>query len=111
MKVKDPVCGMEIDTASAFTTREHMGQTFYFCSASCAEQFDADPHKYAMSGSATTGFNPSLPLVRIELPIVGLKKNRMVSSLDKALLAVSGVRTAIVNPASGITPKLSRSRY
>ena len=74
MIVKDPVSGMEIDSTSAFTTREHMGHTFYFCSASCAEQFDADPHKYALAGSATTGFNPSLPLVSIELPILGLKK-------------------------------------
>ncbi|MBP1608443.1 MAG: copper-translocating P-type ATPase, partial [Acidobacteria bacterium] len=49
MNIKDPVFGMEIDPATAFTTREHMGQTFYFCSASCAEQFDADPHKYAMA--------------------------------------------------------------
>jgi len=102
MTVKDPVCGMEIDSATAFTTREHMGHTFYFCSASCAGEFDADPHKYAMAGSATTGFNPSLPLARIELPIVGLKKNGLVRSLQNALLAVVGVRTAIINSASSI---------
>ncbi len=41
--VKDPVCGMEIEPPSAFATREHMGQTFYFCSQSCVEKFDADP--------------------------------------------------------------------
>ena len=102
MTVKDPVCGMEIDPATAFTTREHMGQTFYFCSVSCVEQFDADPHKFAMAGSATTGFNPSLPLASIELPILGLKKGSKVSALQYALLAVTGVRTATVNPASGI---------
>jgi Cu+-exporting ATPase len=102
MTVKDPVCGMEIDPTTAFTTREHMGQTFYFCSASCAEQFDADPHKYAMTGSATTGFNPSLPLASIELPILGLKKGSDVSALQNGLGAVSGVRTATVNAASGI---------
>ncbi len=102
MTVKDPVCGMEIDPASAFTTREHMGHTFYFCSASCAEQFDADSHKYALAGSTTTGFNPSLPLASIELPILGLKKGSKVSALQKALLAVAGVRAATVNPASGI---------
>ena len=102
MTVKDPVCGMEIDPKSAFTTREHMGQTFHFCSASCAEKFDADPHKYAMAGSTTTGFNPSLPLASIELPILGLKKGSKVSSMQNALLAVTGVQAAIVNPASGI---------
>jgi Cu+-exporting ATPase len=93
---------MEIDPATAFTTREHMGYKFYFCSATCAEKFDVDPHKYAMSGSATTGYNPTLPLASIELPILGLKQGGKVSSMQKALLAVTGVQTAIVNPASSI---------
>ena len=44
--VKDPVCGMEIDPKTAFATREHEGQTFYFCSQDCADKFDANPHKY-----------------------------------------------------------------
>ena len=46
MKVKDPVCGMEIESEKAFTKREHMGQTLYFCSQDCVNKFDADPHKY-----------------------------------------------------------------
>lgn len=44
--VKDPVCGMTIDPGTAFVTREHEGQTFYFCSQECVNKFDADPHKY-----------------------------------------------------------------
>jgi Cu+-exporting ATPase len=44
--VKDPVCGMMIDPQTAFATREHEGQTFYFCSRDCADKFDTDPHKY-----------------------------------------------------------------
>ena len=44
--VKDPVCGMEIDPKSAFATREHAGQTFYFCSKECVDQFDAHPHQF-----------------------------------------------------------------
>jgi Cu+-exporting ATPase len=67
-----------------------------------AEQFDADPHKFAMAGSATTGFNPALPLARIELPIVGLKKGSEVSTLQKALDSVAGVRSAIVNAVLAI---------
>lgn len=46
MKVKDPVCGMEIDPKDVYATREHAGKTFYFCSKSCVDQFDAHPHKY-----------------------------------------------------------------
>lgn len=44
--VKDPVCGMMIDPEATFSTREHDGQTFAFCSQDCADKFDADPHKY-----------------------------------------------------------------
>ncbi|HEX9090250.1 MAG TPA: HAD-IC family P-type ATPase, partial [Anaerolineales bacterium] len=103
MKVKDPVCGMEIDTNNAYATREHMGQKYYFDSTSCVEKFDADPHKYAMAGSSTTGFNPNLPLERIELPVVGLKNGREVRGLQNALKAINGVKSASVNPSSGVS--------
>ena len=70
MTVHDPVCGMEIEPQGAFAKREHMGQAFYFCSQSCVDQFDKEPHRYVMT-SATTGFNPERTLTRIELPISG----------------------------------------
>jgi YHS domain-containing protein len=44
-KIKDPVCGMEIETAAAVTTT-HEGKTYYFCSDNCRQQFKADPAKY-----------------------------------------------------------------
>ena len=65
--VRDPVCGMEVDPTEAAATRQVEGQAFYFCSDSCAEEFDADPHAYLhrddvpVVGSATTGVNPGLP--------------------------------------------------
>ena len=40
--VRDPVCGMTVDPTKAAATREHDGTTFYFCSAGCAETFDAN---------------------------------------------------------------------
>ena len=99
--VKDPVCGMDIDPQSAFARREHMGQTFYFCSQNCVDQFDADPHKYAMAGSSTTGYNPDLPVARIELPIIGLKTTDRLAALNDALKSVPGVRAAKINVGSG----------
>ncbi len=45
--VRDPVCGMEVDPGKVAAKREHMGQTFYFCSAGCAQTFDTDPHRFA----------------------------------------------------------------
>lgn len=102
MIIKDLVCGMEIDPQTAFATREFKGHTFYICSASCAEQFDGDQNKYALAGSVTTGFNPSLPFARIELPIIGLKNHSTRQALQMALNAVEGVHSAIVNSISSI---------
>ncbi|MCW4031672.1 MAG: YHS domain-containing protein [Candidatus Bathyarchaeota archaeon] len=45
--VKDPVCGMEIETATAYDKIEHAGRTFYFCSKHCKEEFEKNPKKYS----------------------------------------------------------------
>ncbi len=92
----DPVCGMEIDPQSALAKREHMGQTFYFCSQSCVDQFDKDPHRYVMT-SATTGFNPQATLTRIELPVSGLPLKEHSSHLESTLRALDGVDGVNVN--------------
>jgi Cu+-exporting ATPase len=42
----DPVCGMEVNPASAEGFSEYGGQTFYFCSKGCKQKFDADPQRY-----------------------------------------------------------------
>ena len=45
--VKDPVCGMDVDTATAAGRSENQGQTYYFCSSKCKEKFDLKPEQYA----------------------------------------------------------------
>jgi Cu+-exporting ATPase len=42
----DPVCGMEVNPASAEAQSEWGGQTFYFCSEECKRKFDANPQQY-----------------------------------------------------------------
>ncbi len=44
--VKDPVCGMDIEPATAAGTSEYKGQTYYFCSLGCKKAFDKEPEKY-----------------------------------------------------------------
>lgn len=100
MTVKDPICGMEIDSKTAFATREHMGKTFYFCSKNCADQFDTAPHRY-MTTSATTGFNPDRPFSSIELPIADLPFYRPAASLQAALQMLDGVSQVTTNSAAG----------
>ncbi|KKL46481.1 hypothetical protein LCGC14_2345140 [marine sediment metagenome] len=49
----DPVCGMEVDPATAAASQEHDGRRYYFCSAGCAEKFQADPSEYvAQTGTS-----------------------------------------------------------
>ncbi|MGH7071377.1 MAG: YHS domain-containing protein, partial [Acetobacteraceae bacterium] len=43
---RDPVCGMNVDPATAKHRADHAGQTYVFCSAGCRAKFLADPKKY-----------------------------------------------------------------
>jgi Cu2+-exporting ATPase len=45
--VKDPVCGMELEPEMAYSKMEYTGNTFYFCSKQCEEEFKKKPEKYA----------------------------------------------------------------
>jgi Cu+-exporting ATPase len=44
--VKDPVCGMDIELATAARQTEHDGQTYHFCGSMCKEKFDHNPAQY-----------------------------------------------------------------
>jgi Cu+-exporting ATPase len=47
VRVKDPVCGMMVDPATARGgSVEHAGKPYYFCNPRCAERFRSDPEKY-----------------------------------------------------------------
>ncbi len=96
--IKDPVCGMEIEPQSAFATRQHKGQTLYFCSENCVKKFDAAPEQYAPAvPSATTGIaHDAIGPVRIALPISGLKRSGG-PALEKVIKAVPGVSQTTVN--------------
>ena len=39
----DPVCGMSVDSESAAAESSYAGNTYYFCSESCRQRFDANP--------------------------------------------------------------------
>lgn len=50
----DPVCGMEVDEATAQWTSEYKGETYYFCAPGCKTTFDNDPEAY-LSGEGDGG--------------------------------------------------------
>jgi YHS domain-containing protein len=45
-KVKDPVCGMTLDSETALARTTFEGRTYEFCSTACRDQFLASPERY-----------------------------------------------------------------
>jgi Cu+-exporting ATPase len=42
----DPVCGMDVEPATAEHHATHAGVEYYFCSAGCQSKFESDPARY-----------------------------------------------------------------
>ena len=42
----DPICKMDVDTASAELCSDYNGKRYYFCAPYCKTTFDAEPSKY-----------------------------------------------------------------
>jgi len=67
---KDPVCGMNVDPATARYRTEYSGKQFFFCSAGCLAKFKAAPEKTLASppkpmGSGLVPLGVSAPPVKI----------------------------------------------
>jgi YHS domain-containing protein len=54
---RDPVCGMNVEIASAQNTTEYHGETYYFCSRGCMLDFQDDPEKYLDPSYGPTGMD------------------------------------------------------
>jgi Cu+-exporting ATPase len=49
---RDPVCGMNVNPATASHIHEHNGKKYYFCCAGCGEKFKASPDTYLKKSAA-----------------------------------------------------------
>jgi len=76
--VKDPVCGMMVDPASAIS-HAHASATYYFCGKRCHDKFAADPASYLQpvataaapepkAGTGTVWTCPMHPEIRRDAP-------------------------------------------
>ncbi len=123
-KVTDPVCGMQIDPTSAAGKIDYNGETFYFCSKSCLENFNREPAKYpketkavvtgacnvaaasgvnredVTSGTRTDLFTPNGAGERVDLPITGMTCAACANRIEKKLSKQAGVGSASVNFAT-----------
>ena len=57
MMAKDPICGMEVDQNTPAARTEHQGESYYFCSNNCKQQFESEPELYIQHES--TDASPS----------------------------------------------------
>jgi hypothetical protein len=55
---RDPVCGMQVQTAQAPAHRLHDGHDYWFCSDGCAQRFDVTPQRYTKPASRPTPSEP-----------------------------------------------------
>ncbi len=91
---KDPVCGMDVDPATAKYKSHHGGHDVFFCSPSCKTKFDAHPEHYTDGGApppvdvpeGTIFTCPMDPEIRQigpgTCPICGMALEPEVASLD-----------------------------
>ena len=47
--VKDPVCGMELDSSQAEAQTIYKDQVYYFCSTECRRTFEENPEEFVGS--------------------------------------------------------------
>ncbi|WP_291869445.1 heavy metal translocating P-type ATPase [Bradyrhizobium sp.] len=91
--VRDPVCGMTVDPATAQHRFDDRGETHYFCSAGCRTKFAADPKAYldgnqpkADAPEGTIYTCPMHPQIRQlgpgSCPICGMALEPELASLD-----------------------------
>ena len=120
----DPVCGIQVDPATAAGSSRWQGKTFHFCSRSCKEKFDADPSRFvtqsepehpraaapaghaaptAAAAAAATAHTRSTPdgsAERVDLPITGMTCAACARNVERRLAEAPGVRKANVNLAT-----------
>ena len=125
----DPVCGMEIDPATAAGRSEFKGETYYFCSPVCKEKFDQNPEQFVganekveagaaapvsdggksagqlknadvLSGRRNDHSQPFGAGERVDLPITGMTCAACANRIERQLKKQPGVESCSVNFAT-----------
>ena len=59
----DPVCGMQVDPATAAASLEHDGTRYFFCSEGCRDTFEADPGSFGPETGGVGQHEPKIPTI------------------------------------------------
>jgi P-type Cu+ transporter len=90
---QDPVCGMQVDPATAKHIYEHAGKKYYFCCAHCVEKFKADPQGYPRKSA--------VPAAGLAMP--GVPATKPTDSTTLSSLPSPPAQTTLIEP--GLSPK------
>jgi len=98
---RDPVCGMNVNSATANHTYEHAGKNYYFCCAHCVEKFKADPQAYlnkpASSGLVMLGMPGAKPAAHV--PATTIQPAPSPEVRKPALSPPKGPKSEVPRPA------------
>jgi P-type Cu+ transporter len=95
---RDPVCGMQVDPASARAKSEYGGRTYFFCCAGCAKKFEATPEQYLKPQAKPSG--GVLTISPAAAPAALIKKTVPMQQGAASAAGVSGAAAAGVQTAS-----------
>jgi len=104
MKVKDPTCGMEIDTDKAKFSAKKEGKNYYFCSKNCKDKFAGkkslppkkSPRQHKSPQQEAAGEESGKTIIKI----IGMHCASCVAKIEKALVKKEGVKKAVINFAA-----------
>ena len=91
---RDPVCNMELPERDPQRAKQHGGQIYYFCSATCRRRFEADPERYARPLAEAGAARHSPSQTRRNDPVLGVHTGGR-----QDVNAPLGVRTGQNRPA------------
>ncbi|MBI2984701.1 MAG: YHS domain-containing protein [Candidatus Kerfeldbacteria bacterium] len=93
-QVRDPVCGMSVDPATAKYSYIHQGVSWYFCAENCQQQFITNPEQY-------------LAATKVQAPATSLSR---ISWTREVLvwLTVFAVAVVLIAAARGFSKKAAR---
>ena len=97
----DPVCGMEVKSPSKYFI-DLDGKKYEFCSENCQNKFALDPNKYIEEINKVEPSNrtTSYGIEKLSLPINGLHCASCVTTVEKEIKKLPGIKVAHVNYAT-----------
>jgi Cu+-exporting ATPase len=96
--MQDPVCGMQVEPATAAATMEYGGKRYYFCAKHCEARFRDAPERY---------LHPPAPVapVAVRMPAARAPQQTMASPPSTGMQYVCPMHPEVVRDAPGACPR------